>query len=188
MHKILNTFNLSENLHKILFVLSIMMFLSACTGGIKGSSYLADEPKLDLKQYFSGNIDAWGIVQDRSGNVIKRFDVKMLGVWKDNEGTLEEFFQYSDGTTQTRIWKIKQIGKDEYEGFADDILGKATGRAFGNAVNWSYSMDLPVDGTTYRIKFDDWMWLMKDGVLINRSYMKKFGVTVGEITIFMKKS
>ena len=49
-------------------------------------------------------------------------------------------------------------------------------------------MDVTTEGgSTYRLKFDDWMWLMNDGVLMNRSYMKKFGITVGEITIFMKK-
>ena len=48
-------------------------------------------------------------------------------------------------------------------------------------------MDLPVDDKVYRIRFDDWMWQMNDGVLINRSYLKKFGFTVSELTIFMKK-
>ena len=28
---------------------------------------------------------------------------------------------------------------------------------------------------------------MNDGVLINRSYLKKFGLTVAELTIFMQK-
>ncbi len=54
-------------------------------------------------------------------------------------------------------------------------------------MRWNYVMDLPVDDTTYRIRFDDWMWVMNDGVLINRSYLKKFGITVSELTIFMQK-
>ena len=48
-------------------------------------------------------------------------------------------------------------------------------------------MDVPVGDSTYRLRFDDWMWLMHDGVLMNRSYMKKYGITVAEVTIFMKK-
>jgi len=47
---------------------------------------------------------------------------------------------------------------------------------------------VPVDDKSYRLKFDDWMWAMDDGnVVINRSYLKKFGITVAEITIFMQK-
>jgi hypothetical protein len=48
-------------------------------------------------------------------------------------------------------------------------------------------MDLEVGDKTYRIKLDDWMWQMNDGVLINRSYLKKFGITVAELTLFMQK-
>jgi hypothetical protein len=48
-------------------------------------------------------------------------------------------------------------------------------------------MDLDVDGSTYRIRFDDWMWAMNDGVVVNRSYLKKFGFTVAELTLFMQK-
>ena len=48
-------------------------------------------------------------------------------------------------------------------------------------------MDVPVGDTSYRLNFDDWMWAMNDGVIINRSYMKKFGFRVAELTIFMQK-
>jgi hypothetical protein len=66
-------------------------------------------------------------------------------------------------------------------------LDKANGHSSGSAMRWAYKMDLPVGDTTYRITFDDWMFLMNDGVLINRSYLKKFGVTVAELTLFMQK-
>jgi len=54
-------------------------------------------------------------------------------------------------------------------------------------MRWAYRMDLPVGDKTYRITFDDFMFLMNDGVLINRSYLKKFGFTVAELTLFMQK-
>jgi hypothetical protein len=100
---------------------------------------------------------------------------------------LTEDFDYYDGEKQRRIWTIKKLADGSYEGTASDILGKAQGQSQGNAVRWNYVMDLPVGDTTYRIRFDDWMWVMNDGVLINRSYLKKFGITVSELTIFMQK-
>ena len=126
-------------------------------------------------------------MQDHSGNVVRRFDVDMVGSWNGNIGTLEEEFRYYDGETQERTWTIKKISDQEYEGTAGDILDKAEATAKGNAMQWVYEMDLPVGDTTYRIKFDDWMFLMNDGVLINRSYLKKFGITVAELTLFMQK-
>src|SRR5690606_38791463 len=116
-----------------------------------------------------------------------RFDVHMVGRWEGDSGVLEESFEYYDGKKQERIWRIQKLGPDRYEGQADDIIGIAKGEQSGNAIRWSYVMDIDVDGKVYRITFDDWMWMMDDGVLINRSYLKKFGFTVAELTLFMQK-
>lgn len=166
--------------------MSIMSLLTACAGP-NLDHYKASGPELSLEEYFNGPIKAWGLIQDRKGNVTRRFDVGMVGTWENGEGTLEEDFKYYDGKTEQRIWKIKKIADKQYEGRAGDIVGKADGNLEGSAMRWAYQMDIVVDGTTYRITFDDWMFLMNDGVLINRSYLKKFGITVAELTLFMQK-
>jgi len=149
--------------------------------------YRGTTPHADIKEYFNGPLKAWGIVQDWRGRVIRRFDVEMVGEWNGDIGTLTEHFDYYDGQEQERVWTIKKLADETYEGTASDIIGKAAGRTQGTAVRWDYVMNLPVGDTTYRIHFDDWMWIMNDGVLINRSYLKKFGITVSELTIFMQK-
>ena len=111
----------------------------------------------------------------------------MVGVWKDNIGTLKEDFLYYNGKKQQRTWVITKNVDGSYDGTAGDILDKAEGFQNGSAMNWRYRMDVPVDDKTYRLTFDDWMWQMNDGVVINRSYMKKFGITVAELTLFMQK-
>ncbi len=171
---------------KGVFLMAIMSILTACSGPTL-NHYKGTEPPLDLKAYFNGPIKAWGVVQDRKGHVTRRFDISMVGTWDGDTGTLEEHFDYYDGKTQKRTWTIKKIADNSYEGSADDIIGMATGNLEGNAMRWAYVMDLDVGDKTYRITFDDWMFLMNDGVLINRSYLKKFGITVAELTIFMQK-
>jgi hypothetical protein len=160
--------------------------LNGCTKNTM-NYYKDTEPKADLQAYFTGPIKAWGVVQDWRGRVVTRFDVDMVGSWEGGVGTLKEDFRYYDGKTQQRTWTITKLADGSYEGTAGDIIGKATGGTQGSAVNWHYSMDVPVDDTTYRLKFDDWMWQMNDGVLLNRSYLKKFGITVAELTLFMQK-
>ncbi len=160
--------------------------LSGC-GGMNLNKYAQEKPTLKIEEYFNGPIKAWGLVQDRSGNVTRRFVVDMVGTWKGNEGVLEEEFVYDDGEIQHRTWKITKFADGTYEGTAGDIVGKATGRAMGNAVQWGYVMDLKVKDTYYHVTFDDWMFLMDDKNLINRSYLKKFGITMAELTIFMQK-
>lgn len=149
--------------------------------------YSENSPKMDIKEYFNGPIKAWGIIQDWRGRVVRQFDVTMVGKWENDTGILQEYFSFYDGQTQERTWTIKKLEDQKYEGTASDIIGKAQGVVNGNSAQWSYIMDLEMDDKTYRVHFDDWMWLMNDGVLVNRSYIKKFGITVAELTIFMKK-
>lgn len=171
---------------KNLMLAVVMMVLSACSSQ-KLDDYKDAQPPVDLKAYFTGPIKAWGLIQDFSGKVLSRFDVTMHGSWQGDVGTLKEDFTYYDGTTQQRTWIITRKGQGVYEGTAGDIIGKAEGASKGNAVRWTYEMDVPVDGKPFRLTFDDWMWQMNDGVMINRSYLKKFGFTVAELTLFMKK-
>ncbi|MDC0336028.1 DUF3833 domain-containing protein [Pseudodesulfovibrio sp.] len=167
-------------------LLSMLILLFAC--GIKGENYSDMQPPFKLEEYFDGKVKAWGIVQDTSGNIVNRFDVVIEGTRSGDKITLDELFTYyDDGRTETRVWEITKIDDLHYEGTAGDIVGTAKGRAYGNALQWTYQMDVPVDDTTYRLTFDDWIWAMNDGVIVNRSYLKKFGFTVAEVTIFMQR-
>lgn len=168
-------------------VITLTLTLLAGCMAIKIENYQDESPKLNFAEYFSGTLKGYGIIQDWRGNVVSRFDVDMNGTWEGNEGTLEEEFRFYSGKTQHRTWKITKDAKGNFVGRADDIIGQAEGSVVGNSANWSYSMDLDVDGSNYRIKFDDWMWLMNDGVVVNRSYFKKFGFTVAELTLFIQK-
>lgn len=156
--------------------------LSACAGP-QISDYAAETPALDLRKYFTGTVDAWGIFTDRSGRVVKRFTVVIDCQWQGDEGVLDEAFTYSDGTLQRRVWRLKALPNGRYEGRADDVVGMATGQTKGNAFQWQYTLALPVDGKVWEVQFDDWMFLMNDRVMLNKAVMSKLGVTLGEVTL-----
>lgn len=168
--------------------MGLLAFISGCSSaGGSLENYADIEPALKLEEYFNGSIKAWGIVQDRSGNIKRRFSIDMHGEWNDDIGMLTENFNYYDGEKQKRVWTIKKVAEQQYEGTAEDIIGKANGAIKGNAVKWAYQMNIDVGDNTFKITFDDWMFQMEDGVMINRSYLKKFGFTVAELTLFMQK-
>jgi hypothetical protein len=100
---------------------------------------------------------------------------------------LDEDFVYSDGTKQKRIWRLKKLADGRYTGTADDVVGIAQGQTRGNAFYWTYTLSLPVDGSVYEVKFDDWMYLMSDTVMLNKATMSKFGVRLGEVTLSFSK-
>lgn len=169
-------------------VLIMSFFAISKLFAIDANKYNNLKPNLVIEDFFNGKIKAWGIIQDRSGDVLSKFDVDMVGSWEGDKGKLVEDFRYYDtGKTQHRVWEITKLSNGRYTGTAADIIGIAEGTAHGNAINWHYEMDVPVKNTSYRMKFDDWMWAMHDGVVVNRSYLKKFGITFAEITIFMEK-
>jgi hypothetical protein len=163
-------------------VAAAMPFLASCAGP-QVQSYAQEKPLLDLRTYFTGTIDAWGVFTDRSGQVVKRFTVVMDCSWSGDEGVLDEAFVYSDGTRQRRIWKLQAGPNGTYTGRADDVVGEASGQVSGNAFRWAYTLALPVDGRVWHVDFDDWMYLMDDRVMLNKATMSKWGVKLGEVTL-----
>jgi len=149
--------------------------------------YAAEKPTLDLRSYFDGIVDGHGIFTDRGGKVVRRFTVVIACSWSGNEGVLDEDFTYSDGTKEKRVWRITQLADGQYTGRAGDIVGEARGVARGNALNWTYTMALPVDGRVIEVQFDDWMYLMDDKVMLNKAEMSKLGIRLGEVTLAFRK-
>lgn len=166
-----------------------LMILTACMTNIDGNRYQNLNPKFDVRTFFDGNIKAWGIVQDFSGSMVQQFTVDITGTKSAaDQMTLDETFHYQMGDgVKHRVWILKTQQDGSVSGTAEDIKGIATGAYFGNAFQFQYQMDLPVDDTTYSVTFDDWMWAFDEQTLINRSYIKKFGFVVAEVTIFMQK-
>ena len=151
--------------------------------------YANEKPVLDLQQYFNGTLDAYGVFTDRSGAVVKRFTVVMVCTWTGDEGVLDEAFTYSDGSTQRCVWRVKKLSDGQYTGQADDVIGTALGTSRGNALNWRYTLALPVDDRVFEVQFDDWMYLMTPSVMLNKARMSKFGVYLGEVTLsFTRRS
>lgn len=167
--------------------------IAAAAAGLLGcagpsvNDYASETPVLDLRSYFNGVVTAHGMFTDRSGRVVKRFVVKMNCSWQGDQGTLDEAFTYSDGSTQRRIWRIQRTPEGGYVGRADDVVGEAQGEAKGNALNWHYTLALPVDGKVLNVQFDDWMILIDERTLLNKAVMSKFGIRLGEVTLSFTK-
>ncbi len=170
--------------------LSLLGMLGAGLSGCAGpqvQDYAAEKPTLDLRRYLDGCLQAQGLFTDRAGRVVKRFHVRMEGRWQGEEGTLDEHFTYSDGTTQRRLWHLRHLGEGRFRGQADDVVGEASGAQAGNAFRWAYTLALPVDGRVWHVALDDWMFLMDERTVLNRSAMSKWGLHLGDVTLVFTK-
>lgn len=167
--------------------LAVGGFIMAGCSSFSVQDYKNEKPQMVLEDFFKGTIDGYGMLQGRSGEVKRRFHVVIEGRVENGQIILDESFNWSDGEKQKRVWTIKRTADGRYEGTAADVVGAAMGQVAGNAVNWKYSLAVPVDGSTYHITMDDWMYLISDKVLLNVTQMSKFGFRVGTLTISMTK-
>ena len=170
----------------IAMLVLLTITLTACSSSPL-DSYQNLTPTLDLKNYFSGNLEAWGQFQDRSGKLVRRFHVDLTADWQGGNGTLDERFRYDDGSSQHRVWHLQALGNGRYSGRADDVVGVALGESAGPALNWHYTLALPVNGKTINVQFNDWMYLQDSLTMVNRAEMSKFGIRLGEVTLFFRK-
>lgn len=170
---------------------SILVLMSLCSlfscSGIDPKIYSENQPKMDIRKYLNGKLEAHGILQDRSGKLIKSFYVTMNGTWNGNSGKLEEHFTFSDGKTDQRTWEINFSDDNNFTAKAHDTVGIAKGQQYGNAFKMDYVLTIDVDGKKYDINLVDWIYLVDEKTAINVSKMTKFGFTVGTLTISFKK-
>ncbi len=179
------------NLSHLLPAAALSATLLTGCANVTPAAYRGQQPELALEQYFNGPLTADGIVFNRSGKVVKRFHVDMVGRWKGDDGTLTEHFTYSDGSKSERVWHLRRLADTgparNYEGRAGDVVGTARGYAEGNAFHWNYTLALPVGSRTYDMHMSDWMYLMNKHVLLNHTVMSKFGVRFASLFIAFHK-
>ena len=169
------------------FILILFFFLTGCVNNMKPSDFKDQEPRLVIENFLSGKVKAWGILQNRSGKVIRQFSADLNGKWDGKQLILDEKFIWSDGEIQKRKWTIKKLNENRYEGEASDVVGKAIGYSYGPAFKFEYVLLVPVKSRKIKIKFDDWIFKQDDKIAINRAKMTKFGFTVGELTVMFSK-
>ena len=174
-------------MRRLTFALLAVLGLAACVGKPSLNDDTLSDRQLNLEEFFAGETVAYGQFQDVFGTVRRRFEVDITGDWDGKTLTLIEDFLYEDGSTEQRVWSLVKTGPDSWQGTAPGVIGTATGQENGDSFNWQYEIDLPVPDGTLRVTFDDWMWLLSDDRLLNRAYMKRFGVPIGEVIITFEK-
>ena len=173
-------------MRKILCLI-LLFFLTGCANNMKPSDFINKEPRLIIEEFLSGEIKAWGVLQNRSGKVIRQFKADLNGNWDGKKLILDEVFDWDDGEKQKRKWTINKIDEHNYEGTASDVVGKAKGYSYGSAFKFEYVLLVPVKGKNIKITFDDWIFKQDEKIAINRATMKKFGFKVSELTVVFEK-
>ncbi|WP_137109600.1 DUF3833 family protein [Rhodobacter sp. SY28-1] len=145
------------------------------------SDYAGKGPAFDLRRHLSGPLTCEGVIFGPTGRVTSRFVADMTGTWDGTTGTLAEVFRYDSGTVQHRAWTLV-LGQDgQITATAPDVEGKGQGRVEGPGVLLRYRIRLTPEAGGHVLDVTDWMYLLDNGSIINRSQFRKFGIKVAEL-------
>ena len=150
------------------------------------ADYAGLGPQFDLRQHLSGPIQCEGMIFGPMGRVASRFVARMDGKWEGNIGTLSEVFNYDSGTVQHRAWTLALANSGDITATAADVVGLGSGRVEGPGVVLRYRIRLTPEAGGHVLDVTDWMYLMENGTIMNRSQFRKFGIKVAELVATMR--
>ncbi|MCU0908656.1 MAG: DUF3833 domain-containing protein [Rhodobacteraceae bacterium] len=148
--------------------------------------YAGKGPDFDLRHHLRGPILCEGVIYGPTGRVSSRFVADMDVHWDGNVGVMRERFRYDSGAVQDREWRLTLANDGSIKAEAEDVVGAGTGRQMGAAVQMNYRIRLPADAGGHVLDTTDWMYLVENGTIINRSQFRKFGITVAELVATMR--
>lgn len=149
--------------------------------------YADTGPDFDIREHLNGPILCEGVIYGPTGRVTSRFVADFMAEWDGNCGVMNEVFRYDSGSTQTRQWRLTLEGSGKIRAEADDLVGAGTGRQQGSGVRLNYRIKLPESAGGHVLDTTDWMYLVENGAIINRSQFRKFGIPVAELVATMRK-
>jgi Protein of unknown function (DUF3833) len=167
---------------------SVLLFLVLGLFGcspLEPSAFAGGEPHFEPEKFFAGRIHSWGVIENRSGDPGSRFTTEIEGRPDGDALVIEQHFAFDDGKRQERVWRLRRVGEHRYEATASDVVGTATGEAWGNAFRWEYTLATEPGNPLKNVGMKQWMYGVGDGsTMMNRVIVTKLGVVVAEVTEF----
>ncbi|WP_121024506.1 DUF3833 domain-containing protein [Litoreibacter meonggei] len=155
--------------------------------GQRPDDYEATGPAFDLRTHLSGPIQCEGMIYGPTGKVTSRFVADMDVKWNGNVGVMREDFLYDSGERQQRQWTLTVGNDGAIRAEAPDVIGVGIGMQKGSAVQLKYRIKLPESSGGHELDTVDWMYLVENGTIMNRSQFRKYGIKVAELVATMRK-
>lgn len=169
------------------FLVLATLCLSGCAT-LSPRQFAASTPPFQPELFFEGPVHSWGVMEDRAGHPKSRFRTEIEGHREGADLTMNQRFQFDDGRSQERVWRVRRLDAHRYEGTATDVIGKAKGEAYGNTFRLQYTLEVKRGNPLTRVRVSQWMYLMADGeTMFNRVTISKLGVVVGQTSEYFRR-
>lgn len=166
-----------------LLCLGAAAFVFISCASMKVSEFQSGRPVLDPTEFFTAHTRSSGVMENRGGAPVKRVATTTAGHWEGATLHLEQDLVLGDAESQHRSWRIRKLDAHHYEATANDMVGMASGEAYGNVFHWSFTLALSPGNPLANVQMSQWMYLQPDGrTLVNHSTIRKFGIVVAQVT------
>ena len=74
---------INRKFFKVFLLIIFTGLITSCINNqsMKPEDFKDQKPRLIIEEYLSGNVKAWGILQNRSGKVTRQFSADLDGKW-----------------------------------------------------------------------------------------------------------
>ncbi len=180
-------------MNMLYFLLGVVFAIGAVSAIARRMSFQAqtpadytEGPSFDIREVLNGPLLCDGIIYGPTGRVSSRFVARFEAEWTGDKGIMREHFSYDSGTTQDREWRLSVGPNGQITADADDLVGTGTGQQTGSGVQLNYTIKLPDSAGGHSLQVTDWMYLLENGNVMNRSQFRKLGIKVGELIATMR--
>lgn len=161
----------------------MLALLCGCSAPMRVQSFAAPGPQFDPVRFFTGHTRSWGVLENRSGAPTGRVETDCHGEAEGPDGLhMVQLLKMADGTVRTRDWRMRRTGPHSYQATANDMVGTATGEAAGRVFHWRWVLATDPGNPLKNVALEQWMYLMEDGAMVNRTVISKLGITLAEVT------
>jgi hypothetical protein len=139
----------------------------------------------DPLEFFSGIVEASGMVVDFRGRITRSFTARFDGERTGDAIRIREVLHYNDGAKDVRLWHITPISEGVWSAAAEGLDPPAIIRrdiAHPARNRWAYTMRVPVQGRMIRFAFEDIMTQTGPDNMVAITTMKKFGLTLAHLS------
>lgn len=180
----------------LIFVLLGMTLMGALFWGMsrkagflaqRPEDYAAKGPNFDLRTHLNGPIQCEGMIYGPMGRISSRFVADMDVTWTGNVGVMKERFTYDTGEIQDREWTLTLGNDGSVKAEAADVVGLGQGMQKGPALELKYRIKLPDTSGGHVLDAVDWMYLIENGTIMNRSQFRKYGIKVAELVATLRR-
>jgi Protein of unknown function (DUF3833) len=101
--------------------------------------------------------------------------------------TVVEDFLYDDGQQDRLTWVFRETGTGRWTGKREDTVGEATVIEENGRISLSYTADFKSPSGVNRLGFQDILYALPDGSVVNDAVVSKAGIAVASVRFVIRR-